>query len=211
DEPPPQEDRDPVADELDLAQEVRVEQDGDAAAAKLLEQLADGAAPDRIERARRLVQEQERRRADQRLRDAEPLLHALRHLLHAAATRIREADQPQQLVPLVRAAARSGEALVQLQHLVGGIPAREAEELREVAQRAARLARAGGQPADLGGAAGRADEAAGDLDERRLAGAVGPEQSDQLALANLEIDPSERLDGSVALHQAANGPSRGHS
>src|SRR5207247_2448197 len=159
----------------------------------------------RAERARALVEEQQRRRPDQRLRDAEPLLHALGHLLDAALLCVGEADQLEQLVALVRPAGRSVQLLVQLQHLVGRVPAREAEELRQVAERAAGLPGAGAKAADLGRAAGGANEPAGDLDERRLAGAVWAEQPDELAFANLEIDPGERLDGPVALREPANG------
>src|SRR2546425_6894530 len=50
-------DHDPVADELDLAEQVRVEEDGDTAAAQLLEQPAHDPAADRIEPTRRLVEE----------------------------------------------------------------------------------------------------------------------------------------------------------
>src|SRR5207244_6269607 len=64
-----EEDRDPVAHELHLAEEVRVEEDRGPAAAQALEELADGAAADRVERARRLVEQQETRLADERLRD----------------------------------------------------------------------------------------------------------------------------------------------
>jgi hypothetical protein len=100
---------------------------------------------------------------------------------------------------------------VQLEYLVRRIPAREAEELGEVAHPSARLERSGRNTADFRRSAGGADEAARDLDERRLAGAVRSEQSDELALANLEIDPCERLDPAVALREAAKGQSRGHA
>ena len=52
---------------------MRVEEGGDAALSQLLEQLADGAPAGRVERARRLVEKQEIRRADQRLGKAEAL------------------------------------------------------------------------------------------------------------------------------------------
>src|SRR5712692_6621939 len=71
-------DRDPVADELDLAEQVRVEEDGDTAAAQLLEQPTHDAAADGVESARRLVEEDEPGRADERLGDSEPLLHPFR-------------------------------------------------------------------------------------------------------------------------------------
>ena len=45
-------------------------------------------------------------------------------------------------------------------------------------------------------------EALEDLDRRRLAGAVGPEQAEDLAAADLEVDAVDGLDLAVALAQA---------
>src|SRR5262249_41619091 len=136
-----QQDRDTVADELYLAEQVRVQQDGDAAAAQLLQQRPDGAAADRVERARRLVQEEQLPVPDERLRDAEALLHPLRHLLDVPVARVREADELEQLVPLVSSAVRRDKLLMQLEQLVGRRPAGETEELRQVTERRPRLAR----------------------------------------------------------------------
>jgi hypothetical protein len=97
-------DHDAVADQLDLAQQVRVQQHRGSAVAQLFEQQAHGAAAGRVERARRLVQQQEGRRADQRLGDSQTLLHALRHRLHTAVARLGEADELEQLAPLRLAA-----------------------------------------------------------------------------------------------------------
>ena len=105
-------------------------------AAQLLEQQAHGAPPDRVERRRRLVEQQQPRLADERLRDPEPLLHPLRHAVDAALRGLRERDELEQARALGGAAARAGEPLVQLEHLVGRVPAGEAEELGEVAERA---------------------------------------------------------------------------
>ena len=46
---------------------------------QVLEQCADRSPARRVERARRLVEQEHGRRADERLRDPEPLLHSLRH------------------------------------------------------------------------------------------------------------------------------------
>ena len=61
--------------------------------------------------------------------------------------------------------AGAGEPLMQREQLVGARPPGNGQ-LREVAERAAGRGRPGGRAADLGGAAGRPDEAAGDLHER---------------------------------------------
>src|SRR6266545_617441 len=77
-------DRHPVADLLDLAQQVRVEEDGRAALAKSANDLANVMPADRIERARRLIEDDEVRRAEERDAESEPLLHPLRERAHAA-------------------------------------------------------------------------------------------------------------------------------
>src|SRR6185436_15100696 len=127
---------------------------------------------------RRLVEQEDARTADERLREPETLLHPLRHLLDAARARLDEADELEQLGALGGAAVRAGEPLVQLEHLVRGLPAGEPEQLREVAERGAGGGRPRGRAADLGAAARRPDEPAGDLDERRLPGSVRAEQPD---------------------------------
>ena len=53
--------------------------------AQVLEQPPHGAPAGRVERAGRLVEQQHARAADHRLRDPEPLLHALRHRRRRAA------------------------------------------------------------------------------------------------------------------------------
>src|SRR6185436_9534969 len=118
---------------LHLAQEVRVEEHRDAAALEFFEELADCAAPDRVERARRLVEEEQPRPAHERLRDPKPLLHSLGHVLDLARARIREADELEELGPLGVAAVRAGQSLMEVEQLIGAVPAREAKELREIA------------------------------------------------------------------------------
>ena len=190
---------------------MRVEQHGDAAAAEVLEQHAHGAAPDRVERRGRLVEQQQARLADERLRDAESLLHALRHAVDAPVGGVGERDELEQPLALRSTAARAGEPLVQLEHLVRRVPAGEAEELCEVAERRARGTRARPRACDLGRAARLAHEPDRDLHERRLAGAVRAEQAEQLALADLEIDALERLHRAVAFRETADGESSSHS
>ena len=76
---------------------------------------------------------------------------------------------------------------MQLQHLVGGVPAGEAEELGEIPERAGPR---GSRPApgDLGlpRSPHEPDE---DLHERRLPGPVRPEQADELAFAHPRSTP----------------------
>ena len=56
------------------------------------------------------------------------------------------------------------------------------------------LALAGRGAGDQDGAAGRPHEPDGGLDERRFARAIGPEQAEQLACADLEVDAPQCLD-----------------
>ena len=189
-----------VAHELDLGEQVGVQQHGDAALAQRLEQRAHGPPPGRVERARRLVEQQQPRLADERLGEPEPLLHALRHRPDAPPGDVGEPDQLEQLARARRRRRRAREPLVELQQLVGGAPVGEAEQLGEVAERAlggrrSRPARRRPSPRPPG----RAHEPAGDLDERRLAGAVGSEQADELALADLEVDAAQRVHRPVGL------------
>ena len=192
-------DHDAVADELDLGEQVRVEHHRDPAPLHLDEQVTDRAAPRRVQGARRLVEQEELRLPDERLRDPEPLLHALAHLLHAAAAGVGEADEAEEVLALAGALLRAGELLVQDEDLVGRGPAGEAEELGQVALGGAGGPRSGRVAGDVHRPGARPDEAAGDLRERALARPVGPEQADELAPADLQIDPVERDVGAVAL------------
>jgi hypothetical protein len=99
---------------------------------------------------------------------------------------------------------------MQLEQLVGGHPAWEAEQLGEIPECGTSLPRAGARTANLRTPSRRADETARNLDERGFPGAVRPEQADQLALADLEIDSGQRFDRPVTLDEAADGERCGH-
>ena len=76
-DPPARDDRDAVAHELHVVQDVRVHEHGLALLAQAQDQVAHLLAPDRVEPAHRLVEEHDVGVVDERLRDPEPLLHAL--------------------------------------------------------------------------------------------------------------------------------------
>ena len=103
-----------------------------------------------------------------------------------------------------RAAVAVGEPLVEGQQLSRAVPAREAEQLGEVAEAAACAGGTGRVALYAGRAAAGPDEAAGDLDERGLAGTVRAEQADELSLLNLEVDALEGFDAAVPLLQTVN-------
>src|SRR5262249_42305142 len=112
---------------------------------------------------------------------------------------------------LVRSARRSREPLVQVEHLVGGVPTGEAEELGQVPERAAGGARPGPRTDDGRLSPARPHEPDEDLDERRLPCPVPPEQADELALLDNKVDALQRLDRAVALPEPADGKRIGHA
>ena len=87
-------------------------------------------------------------------------------------------------------------------------PAGEPEQLGQVPELAPRVRRPGRRPADPDLARGGPREAAGDLHERRLAGAVGPQEPQELALAQLQVDALKRLGRAVALADRGGRQSR---
>ena len=100
------EDHHPVADPLDLADEVRVEQHRDAARLQRQHEVADVDPAERVQRAGRLVEDDELRPGDQRDGQPEPLLHALREAADPVAGPVGQADERQAR----RAAPRLGHA-----------------------------------------------------------------------------------------------------
>ena len=136
---------------------MRVEQHGDAAAAQLLEQRPHGAAAGGVERARRLVEQQQARRADQRLGEPEPLLHALGHRPDPAPAGVGEPDELEQLARArPRRPSEPASFWCSTSSSSARAPVGEAEQLGEVAERrgAPRSSRRGA-PHDRGGPGGR--------------------------------------------------------
>ena len=151
---------------------------------------ADGAPAGGVERARRLVEQQQPRRrrpspARARAAAACPSTSCRRG---GRGPRARPTSSSSR-VALGRAAVRAGE-------LAGAARAARRRCTSPGSGTARRGSRAppcasrepAGAPQTSRVAGGRPHEPAGDLDERRLAGAVGPEQAEQLALADLEVD-----------------------
>src|SRR5262249_43816269 len=83
----------------------------------------------------------------------------------------------------------------------------EAERLREIARLRSSLAR---RPAeDLGAAARRFHDPGENLKRGRLAGAVGPDEAEDLSLADLEADPAHGIERVVTLPQISQRDRRG--
>ena len=173
------EDRDVIADALDVVEDVgRIEHRG--LAAQVAHQVEDLAPPDRVERADRFVEQEDGRTADQRLADAEPLAHPARVGLETAVGHVGEADPGQDVVDtlIVRSSRRRIERGHEAHRVAAGHPVVEARLLGEVAD----LAPVGrpGRDRDAGHgrrAARRPGQAGEQLDRRRLARAVRPEEA----------------------------------
>ena len=114
----------PIADALDLGEQVRVQEDRDASIAQPADDRANVVAADGIERRRGLVEQHELRPAQQS--DAEPkaLLHPLGERTRPRdRRRDRQPDRVQRVGDRVRP-ARIGEGrelAMEPQHLAGGI------------------------------------------------------------------------------------------
>jgi hypothetical protein len=112
---------------------------------------------------------------------------------------VSQADEVEQARSFGGAAVRAGKPLMQRQHLLGRRPSGETEQLGQVANEASGLTRPCLVPGDARFSTSLADEPAGDLGQRRFAGAVRPEEADDLALANVEVDACQCALRAVAL------------
>ena len=95
-------DREPVAQLLDLAHQVGREQDRDPVGRQPPDQVAHVAHAGRVEAGRGLVEEQEARPAQERPGEPEALAHPVRVAADAVAGAVVQVDQPQELVDAAR-------------------------------------------------------------------------------------------------------------
>ena len=90
-------DRDAGAQLLELGQDVAADDDGLAHRTELAEELAKLDPRARVETGRRLVEEQHLRVVDERVGEAQPLLHAARQVLDVGVALVAEIDQLEQV------------------------------------------------------------------------------------------------------------------
>ncbi len=192
----------------DVADDVRREQDHDLAR-QFGEQILEAIALLRIEPGRRLVDHQQFRRADQRLRDAEALAHAARitsesTLLHAGEIHALEQRRDDVLaITGVGDALHAGEVV---EHLLGRQTRIDAEVLRQVAEDPPHVVLANAQVEIVQHhrAVVGLEQCRETLHQGRLAGAVRTEQSEHPVL-DREADAAQRLDAAgVGLPQVSN-------
>ena len=173
-------DADPVGQVLGLVEVVRGQEHRRPAVAQRLEQLPERPPRLRVEAGGRLVEEEQLGPADDAQRDVEPAALAAGQGAGPGAGLRRQADRLDHLVRVARRAGRSRRS---------GGPARapSAQPASPVdcstmptRARQARSRSAGSWPSTVTSPASRLAEALEDLDGRRLAGAVGPEQREDL-------------------------------
>src|SRR5919202_2583208 len=207
-----------LAELFDLREVVRGEQhrDGAGAAGERADDLSHAPGGERVERARRLVEQKHRRRVQERARHRHALLVAGRELAEAPAAQLPELDEFEQLpdAPARLLGAEAVEPREEDEVLLDGEPPVEAALLgaRQAHLRAHLLVVAHAvEAADRDRAVGRLDERGDDLGERRLARAVAPDEAEDFPLAHVEGDLPERLDGRARLHpeEAAQAGERG--
>jgi hypothetical protein len=172
---------------------------------KRLEVVEDGVAALRIDADRRLVEDQHVGVVDERGGDVEAPLHAAAERLRLVAGAVGEADEGERGVDALaeQRAAQAVEGAEQLQVRRRAEVLVDRELLRHDADAALgrvrvlveRQARRAAADEDL--AAVGADQAAQHRHGRRLAGAVRPEQADDLAGADVERQVGD--DGAVAV------------
>ncbi|MDY7555563.1 hypothetical protein RGU41_01600 [Cryobacterium sp. 10C3] len=203
---------DGVADPLDVGEDMRREEYGGPPAQRA-EHLEHVAASHRVEGARRLVEEEQLGRVDQRLGDPEPLLHAAGvpadrggHVGQSGESE-KHADTFIQGAPVDRE-----EPADEPEEFLGGHPVVEAGHVGQEADPSADrvVDRRDVAAEDLHAAARRPGEAGQHPEQRRLAGSVRAEEPEDRAFLDLEVDVVERAVLAVGLGQAAGADRETH-
>ena len=183
-------DDDSVAEVLDIGEEVGGTADGLAAAGEGDDEVLDLATAEWVEACGGFVEDDEVGIVDQGLSDADAALHALGELADGAGTGLTEADHLDELFGAL--APFGGVELEQgseeVERLAGVEVAVEVGLLGEVADAGLDTDVAGGLIEDSDGPLGWVEEAEHHLDGRGFSGAVGSEQTEDLAATDLEVD-----------------------
>ena len=199
------EDDDVVAHPLQLTEQVRGDQDRDPElGADAAHQHQHVVARRRVEPVGRLVQEHQSWVVDECLRQLRPLLHAGGVAPHRAVPLLGEPDVAQHVRgALAGCGVREPRHLAHVHDQVArGHVGRQTVVLGHVAHERADACSLGRDvmAEHLGGPAGGRDQTQQDLDQRRLAGAVGADEAGD-ALVHLHVEPVERGHPRVLLAQ----------
>ena len=150
-------------------------------------------ARERIERAERLVHQQQRRIVDQRAHDRGTLAHAAGQLARTAVVEFAKPDLGEQLMRARHVGLRIEIAQLELQQHIAEHVA-PFEQHRALEHDAEVRLRAGDfLPVEQHAAAGVAQQPRDDAQQRALAAAGGPDDREKLALPHGQIDAVERV------------------
>jgi hypothetical protein len=174
------------------------EQHGLAERAQRAHDLPRGAPRSGVEPGGRLVEEDQLGVADERQREVQPPPLAARERARAPVGRLLEPRERERVLDPSRRRVQAREVLERLAHGEVGVGA---AALQDDADAAAQLGRPprGVVPEHGDLAAVAVAMALEDLDGRRLAGPVGPQQAVDLAAADRERKAANRLVGAVSL------------
>jgi hypothetical protein len=127
-------DGDSIADLLDLAEHVRIEEDGRASGLERTKDLADVAPADRVERRRGFVKKDHVGFVDERDREPEPLLHSFGVRADASVRAGGETDQVEAFDDRTAppAARNAGERAMKAEHLACRQPVLVPEQFGQV-------------------------------------------------------------------------------
>ena len=176
-----------------------------AEVAQLAQQLAQLDAGTRVQAGGGLVEQQHLGIVDERVREAQPLLHAAREAEHVGVALVREVDQLEQVAD--HAPPLGGSEAVAPTEEVQVLPDLHVvvhpEHVRHVAEDATNRL---GVPAhrfagDRGVARGRGEERREHPQHRRLAGAVRTDEAEDLALLDRQVHAADGDRAVVALHE----------
>ena len=191
-------DRDPVAEPLRLAHDVRRKHDALALVAQLGHGVQQRPGHEHVEPGRRFVEDQHRRIVDDRPGDRHFLLHAGRHLRAQHVANLVHLQPLEELLhPLAQlVVAHAVQPAEVLDHFPGGHAVVDGRVGRDEANLAADQLglRDDVEAVDDGRAARGLQHGAENPQGGRLAGAVGPQQAVDLARAGVEADAVERHD-----------------
>ena len=182
-----------------LLHEVGGEEDGDAAAAQLLERAPQVAPRRRVEPGARLVEQEEARPVEERLGDLGAAAEPPRQLASPLPVAVGEAEAGERRVYPSReiAPAEAIEMPLVPEVLADRELEVEARALEDDAEEPPHRPRLPSwieaEDTDLAGL--RARQGGEETEERRLAAAVGAEEAEDLPRRHVEIDPNERPRG----------------
>ncbi len=187
------EDGDAIASVLHVFQAMTTHDDRFAQPAQIADQIFHPTSAKRIEAGGRLIEDDEIGIVDERLRQADALAHALGILAEDAFAIGLESDFLDQLLGLVLPlrGRQIEQPAVKVESFLGVEEAIKIRFFRQIADAFVFGHVGGGLAEDEGFAIGGIEQTEQQFDGRRLAGAIGTEQTEDFALTNLHVEGAE--------------------